>query len=323
MLYVRHLRNQTIDRVAYDACVEAAPNGLVYGLSWWLDVVSPGWEALVLDDYRAVLPLPVKRRYGIRFVEQALFCQRLGIFSRKKPSAVERRAFAENLRAGFPLVTRLCLDASSLADELPAETRQTHCLDLSQPYSGIRDGYNPDRRQNLKRAETAGWEIQHSQNIRPLVEWFRCFHARNIVGGVAPSAYRTLENLFLETERRGLSTLWYAVKNGQPEAGIWFVTYKNRVFFLFNAATPAGRQGNARTFLLDSFFRENADRDLVFDFESPEVPSIAGFYESFGAKREAYVTMSYNQLPFWMNGLWRLKQRLTKKPTLVSRLRGS
>lgn len=317
---VRHLRHAAIDRAAYDACVEAAPNGLVYGLSWWLDVVSPGWEALVLGDYRAVMPLPVRRRYGLRFVDQPLFCQRLGIFSENPPAAGDRQAFGEALRRAFPLVSRFCLDENPRVGDFQLNTRHTHRLDLDQPYANIRAGYNRDRRQNLKRAETVGWELRPGHDIRPLVGWFQRFHARNVAGGVAPTAYRTLENLFLETETRGLSTLWYAVENGQPEAGAWFVRYKNRVTYLFNAATPAGRRGNARTWLLDSFFRENAGRDLVFDFESPEVPRIAGFYESFGAKPEPYVALSYNHLPCWVNELWRLKRRLTKKPTLTDRL---
>lgn len=317
---VHHLRHAQIDRTAYDACVEAAPNGLVYGLSWWLDVVSPGWEALVLDDYRAVLPLPVKQRYGVRFVDQPLFCQRLGVFSEKPLSADERSAVLNCLKSSFRLVTRLCLDEDASGGKIAAEPRHTHLLDLSQPYESLRSQFTRDRLLNLKRAEAVGWELQPSHDIHLLTDWFQRFHARNIAGGVASETYRLLENLFLKTEKRGLSTLWYATKNDQPEAGAWFVTHKNRVAYLFNAATPAGRRGNARTFLLDSFFRKNAGRDLIFDFESPEVPSIAGFYESFGAEREPYRSLSYNHLPGWVNAVWGLKNRLTKKPILTNRL---
>jgi len=317
---LRLLPNSPIDRAAYDACVESAPNGWVYGLSWWLDVVSPGWEVLVLDDYRAVLPLPVKRRYGVRFIDQPVFCQQLGLYSKTPLTDAERTPFGQTLQHSFPLMTRFCLEKKPFVGLIRAKTRHTHLLDLNQPYEILRADYTRDRLQNLKCAEVIGWEIQPSHDIRPLIDWFRRFHAQNIRGGVAPGAYRTLENLFHEAERRGLSTLWYALKNGQPEAGAWFVTHKNRVFYLFNAATPAGRRGNARTLLLDAFFRENAGQHLIFDFESPEVPTIAGFYESFGAKPEPYVSLSYNHLPRWANGLWRLKTRLTKRPTHGGRL---
>ncbi|MBC7893016.1 MAG: GNAT family N-acetyltransferase [Sphingobacteriaceae bacterium] len=304
---IRHLPNVAIHRAAYDACVEAAPNGLIYGLSWWLDVVSPGWEVLVLDDYRAVMPLPVKRRYGIRFVEQPLFCPMLGIFSGETLTPQVVVAFWQRLQSRVRLVTRLCLTEPRPISPA-SQRRHTHLLDLSHSYETLRAGFSRDRLQNLRRAERIGWEIQERTDIRPLLIWFRENHTVAIAGGVAPGAYALLERLVDETQRRGLSMLWYAEKNGQSEAGVWFVCWKGRVIYLFNAATPAGRRGNARTFLLDRFFRLKAGQPLIFDFESPEVASIAGFYESFGAKPQPYTQLGYNRLPGWVNAVWVVKK---------------
>jgi len=317
-LEIRHLPNAAINRSSYDTCVEAVPNGLIYGLSWWLDVVSPGWEALVLDDYRAVMPLPVKRRYGIRFVEQPLFCPFLGIFSRESLTGATVDVFSELVRSQFRLVTRFCLFpvggggtrtvANGPVSGFNTARRHTHLLDLSHPYETLRAGYSRDRLQNLARAERFGWEVRESTDIRPLMSWFRENHAARIAGGIAPEAYGVLEKLVDETQRRGLSTLWLAEKDGQPEAGAWFVPWNGRVVYLFNAATPLGRQGNARTFLLDRFFRQHAGQPLVFDFESPEVASIARFYESFGAKPQPYIQLNYNRLPGWVNAVWNVKK---------------
>ncbi len=44
---IRHLKNDEIEREKWDECIAAAFNGNVYGFSWYLDIVSPGWEALV------------------------------------------------------------------------------------------------------------------------------------------------------------------------------------------------------------------------------------------------------------------------------------
>ncbi len=312
---IRHLRHATINRRAYDACIEAAPNGVIYGLSWWLDGVAPGWEALVLDEYRAVLPLPVKRRYGIRLVEQPLFCQFLGIFSVDVLTEGETVAFIDALQKAVRLVARLCL----LNDMRPApgewRTRHTHLLDLRLSYQTLHSNYKPDRLLNLKRAEKEEWAIRPSHDIRPLVAWFRRFHAQNIRGGVAPGSNSTLENLFAEAEKRGVSTLWYAVKNGEAEAGAWFVRWRGRAIYLFNAATPTGRRGNARTFLLDQFIKCHAGQALLFDFESPDVPGIVQFYESFGAKPQTYSELRYNRLPGLVNTLWRAKQFFTHKKT--------
>ncbi|MCY7352433.1 MAG: GNAT family N-acetyltransferase [Cytophagaceae bacterium] len=313
---IRHLTNRALDRPAYDACVSAAPNGIIYGLSWWLDVVSPGWEVLVWEgeagNYRAVLPIPVRRQFGVRFVQQPLFCQFLAIFSVETLGPIEHGAFLDALQKQVRFVARFCLTELSTEEVEAVKIRQTHLLGLTRPYETIRAGYNADRKLNLKRAEQAGWEIIQSHEIGTLIQFFRENHEHQIAGGTAQWAYPMLERLFAGAERRGYSTLWYASKNGQVEAGAWIVTWKNRAIYLFNAATPLGRQGNGRTFLLDQFFRENAGKELTFDFESPEIRPITEFYQSFGAKSTPFFELSYNHLPGWVNALWRVKQFLTR-----------
>ena len=52
-------------------------------LTWYLDIVSPGWEAIVKEEagcYVAVLPLPVRRKFGLRYLQQPLLTQQLGLF---------------------------------------------------------------------------------------------------------------------------------------------------------------------------------------------------------------------------------------------------
>ncbi|MEA2107399.1 MAG: hypothetical protein U9P82_11900, partial [Bacteroidota bacterium] len=80
MLAINHLQNAQIDKQKWDLTIENSHNGLVYALSWYLDVVSPGWNALVLGDYEAVMPLPVKQKFGLEYLVQPPFCQQLGVF---------------------------------------------------------------------------------------------------------------------------------------------------------------------------------------------------------------------------------------------------
>jgi hypothetical protein len=59
-------------------------NGIVYAYSWYLDIVSPGWDALVKDDYKSVMPLTWRKKYGIKYLYQPFFTQQLGVFSSDK-----------------------------------------------------------------------------------------------------------------------------------------------------------------------------------------------------------------------------------------------
>ena len=47
---VSYLRHNEIDKGKWDACIRLSENSLVYAYSWYLDIIHPGWEAMVKDD---------------------------------------------------------------------------------------------------------------------------------------------------------------------------------------------------------------------------------------------------------------------------------
>ena len=52
---ISFLKHGDIDRKKWDHCVMNSRQGLVYSLSWYLDLVAPGWTGLVEDDYKSVI----------------------------------------------------------------------------------------------------------------------------------------------------------------------------------------------------------------------------------------------------------------------------
>jgi hypothetical protein len=60
---ITYLKHTEIDKYKWDACITRASNSLVYAYSWFLDVVSPNWDALILDDYTAVMPITHRKKY--------------------------------------------------------------------------------------------------------------------------------------------------------------------------------------------------------------------------------------------------------------------
>ena len=47
---IKYLQHGEINKEKWDDCINLSPRGLVYALSWYLDAVHPGWEALVEND---------------------------------------------------------------------------------------------------------------------------------------------------------------------------------------------------------------------------------------------------------------------------------
>lgn len=288
----------------WDTFIAASPQRVVYAYSWYLEVVSPQWQALVLEEegiWKAVMPLPVQQKWGLNVVQQPFYCQFLGIFTAPSVElATVQTAFLEALSTHFRYVSSY--SGRFLGEQLPPQFERqrccTHLFPLDAPYPILRQRYSPDRRMNLRRAQNFGWELQESREIAPLIQLFQENHAANIQGGVAETAYELLRKVVEVLRVQNAARIVYALKDGKIEAGTLFAVHDQRIIYLFNAASPVGRKGNARTLLIDQLIKTYANSGYIFDFESPEKASIASFYASFGAQPERYSVLHYNNLPF-------------------------
>ncbi len=77
----KHLKHEEIDLEKYSTTIINCAWGRIYALPWYLDIVSPNWEALVNEDYSIVMPLPIKRKYRLKYITQPYLCQQLGVYS--------------------------------------------------------------------------------------------------------------------------------------------------------------------------------------------------------------------------------------------------
>jgi hypothetical protein len=319
--HLRYFTHSEIDKEKWDKCINQSPQGLVYALSFYLDNVSPNWNAIIEENevnYLTVMPLTEKSKYGITFLHQPLFCQQLGIFSSEKSISNEKTSnFLAFILEKYKFVSHYHFNSNSsmLSYEKPScyELRHTHHLSLRLPYSTIYKNYSADRKLNLKRAVKANLQIIESEDIAPLIDMFEKDIAHKIVGGVAENAYDMLKKIYKELQTRKLCKLLYTKnEQGQVGAGGLFVFYQNQIVYLFNAAYTTHRKENGRTLLIDYVLKNYANSSYTFDFESPEIEKISCFYQSFGAQDVPYPVISYNHLPQWVNILWRIKKKIYK-----------
>ena len=315
---LRFLSRSEVDAVAWDACVMASSQRIVYGYSWYLDCVLPSpswtWTGLVLQPvkgrYEAVMPVPLRRKQGIWIVHQPLFCQFLDVFS--PDETLDPTSFLEAVQQRYRYGSVLCVRPYP-HPSLPFETVQqriTHVLDLSVSYD-ITRYYTRDRKRNLRQSLNYSWTVIDSTDPEPLLTLFRAHHADGIDGGVGEWAYAILRRLVAALQQRGLMTLRYTLCNGEIEAGALFVQEGNRIIYLFNAASETGRRGNARSLLIDQVIRANSGKPILFDFESPQKESIVNFYRSFGAAEAVFREVHWSRLTVVEQGV-RLLLRLLR-----------
>ncbi|MBO9616035.1 MAG: GNAT family N-acetyltransferase [Dyadobacter sp.] len=315
------LSREQIDARTWDNHIHHSRQCVIYALSWYLDIVCEQWEALVwptATDYSIVMPLPVRRKFGRRVLYQPLFCQYLGVFSKHELTAEQCGAFLQALTAHFPYISNYSFNPENFAvigkpclKSFEWELFQTHWLNLNQPYGELYAGYSGDRKANLRRGSKTAWEIVESEDFGPLIALFTENHAAGI-GRIKADAYMLLRRLGMECVRNAHGCLVYAQAGGHVRAGVFLTRYRGRTIYLFNAADRAGRRGNARALVLDAYFRENAGRKLIFDFESPPKVSIADYYAGYGAVAMPFWCVKRNTLPFPFRQMQRLRKWLIR-----------
>ena len=75
-----YIPQKQIDKKKWDHCIESAENGLIYGYSFYLDHMAGQWDGIVLGDYQAVMPLPWKKKFGIKYIYQPFLVAQGGVF---------------------------------------------------------------------------------------------------------------------------------------------------------------------------------------------------------------------------------------------------
>ncbi|TDE10323.1 GNAT family N-acetyltransferase [Dyadobacter psychrotolerans] len=304
------LTRSEIDDRLWDECIDRSRERVIYGFSWYLDQVCEDWNALIwpsASDFKILMPVPLKKRYFLKVVQQPFFCQYLGLFSSTEITPEQAFAFLSALSSNFPFISSYSFNPKNYAavisllskrKELEYEVHETVWLLLKNNFLEIQKQYSIDKKRNLKRSLGWKWTISKSRDIEPLIELFVSNNTATIEGGVSPKSYMLLKCLFEKLTEKNCAELAYVSKDGVTHAGALFINDGSTTIYLFNSSDEMGRKGNARTFLLNRYFESHSGSDILFDFESPQVMSIASFYKSFGGESAAFIHISKNGLPF-------------------------
>lgn len=293
---IQHLLHNQINLTKWDATI--AQCGNIYAHSWYLDVVHPDWEALVEDDYQAVMPLTGGKKFGVNYLYQPYFVQQLGVFSKAPLSPEKNKLFLEAIPHKFRFA-EIRLNESNTFDEgfQGVEYHRNVLLNLDQDYEAIRANYHTNTKRNLAKAE--GNNLQIVDTVIPyhvvalftdnkgalLDKWGAAEYAR-LTQLTRIAVHRDAAFIFGVTER-GV---------GQLLSAAIFMKTNDRITFLFSGLTIEGKQRQAMTFLLDHVIKLNAGKPMTFDFEGSDDENLARFYLGFGGVETKYPSYTFNRL---------------------------
>jgi hypothetical protein len=294
---IRYLENADIDKSKWDAAIDSSPHGMVYAKSWFLDIVSPGWQALVDDNYKSVFPLTGRKKFGISYLHQPFFTQQLGVFSDTSITAATVEKFLTSIPASFRLVEiHLNLSNKITRSDFSVSDRFTHHLNLANSYETLQKNYSDNLKRNLKRAHQNNLAATSDFSTTELIYLFKKNRGRG-VETLKENDYMILEKLIETAHNKGLISKYAIRFNGALEAGAIFLKSNHEYVFLFSATGEGAKETGAMSFLVDHFIKSRAGEKKLLDFEGSMDPGLARFYKSFGSDEVVYLQIRKNNLP--------------------------
>lgn len=286
---IRFLKRKEIDSHRWNELIENSANSLPYAFTGYLDAVAENWDALVLNDYDAVMPLIWLRKLGIKCLYQPYYCQQLGVFS---PQAITAGVYGEFLKEAvsrFPYINiNLNPAAATVATEFALTKKKNLLLNLTEPYAALQKRYNDNHRRSITKANKAGLSFLEQNELKV----FQKFYLENVnrtKENFKPQHEKIFKKLTQVLISNGQGVVYTAADNtGNLLAAILLVSHKNRLTGIINTSSATGKKNGAMHFLFDQIIHKFSGSGITLDFEGSSIPTIARFYEGFGAEEESF-----------------------------------
>lgn len=300
---IRYIRHNEIDAGKWNQRIESSVNSRFYANDWHLDRVSVKWDALVWGNYDYVMPLPVRKKWGIKYVFQPLFCQQLGIFP--EPSIAKAQLFYEMLYKKFRYVDIYINSSNPPIESITAflfHPRKNYLLLLNNSYSSIAAKYNTNTKRNIAKAVKNNLNLIAGIRLEEYLE-FKKKQSSNHISAVD---FVKLKNIIAFGQYKGIGEIFGVYDDSNNlRAAAYFCLWKDRVIYLNASSDERGKELRAMHYLIDQFIQMNAGKNVKLDFEGSIIPGVARFYEGFGAIPETYFQLKFNRLPLLLKWIKR------------------
>lgn len=276
---IRYLLNHAIDKCKWNKCIDEAKNGSVYPYSFYLDHMSGQWDALVLGDYEAVMPLTWNKKYGVHYLYQPFLTASLGVFGKHVDANL-----LQNFLIQIPKKFRYWDISLNHGNLFSLQTfdlfeRMNHVLKLNLNYDDILNRYRGNVRRSINRAFESGCTVHKNIEVGQVIR-LSMEQLKN-VSGIREQGFIRFRNLYhyLESHNRAVTYGIISARGQLLASGIFLFSHK-RAYYILAGNHPDGRTIGASHALIDAFIRDYAHQDICLDFEGSDISRIA-FFQKF------------------------------------------
>jgi hypothetical protein len=292
---IRHLVHSAIDKAHWDALLLRATNRMWYARSAVLDIVAPGWEALIDEERGAIMPLPWRSRWGFHYLFQPYGVQQFGVFAPQYDDALGQR-FIDAVPARFRYwdvhVNAAMQDIRF--DRVMHSTQQE--IPVLADMVMQRAAYSQGHRRNLRKVE----HFRTALTAHIGADAFMDLYARTTAVRFGPTKARDLETL-RELVRmliaHGQGQVLGMVEGEELLAAAVFVEWEGRSILLKSAVQERAQERSPMFLIIDEYLSRGAGGSALLDLAGSNTPSVQRFNAGFGARASVYLHLIRNRLP--------------------------
>ncbi len=268
-------------------------NAPIYLQYNYLNAMSANWVGLVLDNYKGIMPICFKQKFGIKYSYTPAFIQQLGWVGEKIDFKILENAVYDFVKYGDVM-----LNYKNDFKHQHHIAKTNLILDLNQPYENIYSKYSNDLIQNLKKAAKENLDYKPSEEIPLAIRLYKKYYAERLEK-TTQQDFNNFLNLCLQLNETNNCFVRKVVNQHNELLSIALLLKdENRMYNIANSTTDLGRKSAANHFLIDRILHEFSDTHLIFDFEGSDLPGVKSFYENFGAINQPYFHWHFNKLWF-------------------------
>ena len=254
------------------------------------------WDALVLNDYEAIMPLTWNKKYGICYLYQPFLSASLGVFGNEL-SAELVNTFLNAIPEKFRYWDIYLNNGNyfELAD-FKLYQRSNYILSLNDPYEILFSKFRDNIKRNIKKAAELNCIVKTNIAIDDIIilakEQFKKF------ASIKPDDFDNFKKLYqqLNLQEKAITYGVYTPGEQLVASGVFFFSH-NRAYYILVGNHPNSKAVGASHALINAFINDHAEKNIVLDFEGSDNRNIAFFYSSFGATEEKYTGIKLNKLP--------------------------
>lgn len=310
---ISFLKHHQIDKEKWNSAIRNSINPVFFANYECLDLGSPQWCALVKNDYEAVMPLPVNKKYTISYIFTPFFFSRLGIFSAFPIDEEMIYAFIENIPSEYKQVDIIFNSSNLLKGETVFFMRRvSYALSLNMSYSDIRSSYSNNTKRNIAIAQKERLQICEDVAPEEIVTLFKAGRGKTRGVNYRNRDYSLLLRMFsLAREQEQADILGVRDESGNFLAGALFLKDRDRIWFWFSGRNMQFPDKRPMFMIIDEYLKRNENQDKIFDFNGSMNENIARFYQGFGGEPYYYQLLTLRR-SFWLSPIIALYKSIKK-----------